>query len=640
MTNNGSDSVIRKIEKGISRRYSAKPVSILFLAVFILLVNALYADRDPAYIPDSNFRQAINYNLGQPASYQPTIADLMSLTGYFWGSDWGIHTIIGAEHMINVANLDLSDNLISDISPLAGLSNLTFLSLQVNQIADISPLASLINLQNLVISDNQIANINPLGGLTNLEMLEMSNNLISSIATLITLTNLEHLHFMNNQISDISPLSGLLGLQILYMDFNQISDLNPLIALTGLWCLNFEGNQITDISVLAELPALQYLRGGVNQISNISPISGLNELWMVDFWYNQISDISPLSGLTNVSYLILSYNQISDLQPLAGLTDLYKLDLHANQISDIGLLAAMNDLHELDLGANQIRDISALEGLVLLERLYLESNRIDDLRSVSHLNNLQELFMRDNEISDIFPVEGLTGLSYLLLLGNPLSRESMLLSQAWDLPFETNHFDPLAPCYPNPARTATNVPRDAILSWEANYEGNTASQEVYLGTDPEELVYVGSGSQNGVNQYSWAAQLLPNVEYFWRIRAVSAADTVWSGNWIFTTGAISEIDTETALVPQGITIGNYPNPFNPRTTIYYELQTNGAVTLAVYNAKGQLVNILVRETQAKGIHSIVWEGKDQEGSACVSGAYFCRIVWEGHIISKKMLLLK
>lgn len=639
MLKDRTSSVQSQTGKDIPLGYSPKYATILLLAVFILLANALYADRDPAYIPDSNFRQAINFNLGQPANYQPTVADLMSLTGEFWGSDWAIHSIIGAEHMINVANMDLSDNLVSDISPLAGLTNLTFLSLQVNQIVDISPLAALINLQNLVISDNQIMNISPLGGLTNLEMLEMSNNLISSIAPLMTLTHLERLQFMNNQISDISPLSGLLELQMLYMDYNQISDLNPLLALTDLWCLNFVGNLISDISVVAELPALQYIRGGVNQISDISPISGLVELWMVDFWDNQIIDISPLSSLTNVTYLILSYNQISDLQPLSGLTDLIRLDLHANQISDIGLLAAMDDLQELDLGANQIRDISSLVGLSLLMRLNLESNRIDDLRSVSQLTNLQELFLRYNEISDIIPVAGLTGLSYLWLMHNPLSRESMLLSQAWELPYDTNQFNPLAPCYPDPARNATYVPLNTTLNWEANYEDVTASQEVYLGTDPDELVYVGAGSLTGANQYSWTTQLLPDLDYFWRVRSVSVADTVWSGVWKFSTGAGSENYPELALEQSGLKTRNYPNPFNSSTTISYELPENGTVTLEVYNVKGQLVSTLVRQTQTKGIHSIVWNGKDDKGSACAGGIYFYRIVWNSHSLTNKILLM-
>jgi len=87
-------------------------------------------------------------------------------------------------------------------------------------------------------------------------------------------------------------------------------------------------------------------------------------------------------------------------------------------------------------------------------------------------------------------------------------------------------------------------------------------------------------------------------------------------------------------------LANYPNPFNPSTTISYSIPTNGDVSLTIYNAKGQLVNTLVSEYKNQGNYQIVWHGKDSNGRSVASGLYFTRLVASGKSISNKMLLLK
>lgn len=85
---------------------------------------------------------------------------------------------------------------------------------------------------------------------------------------------------------------------------------------------------------------------------------------------------------------------------------------------------------------------------------------------------------------------------------------------------------------------------------------------------------------------------------------------------------------------------NYPNPFNPSTTISYSVPADGNVTLTIYNARGQLVNTLVSEPKAKGNYQVVWNGKDSGGNPVASGLYITRLVSGGKSIGKKMLLMK
>lgn len=85
--------------------------------------------------------------------------------------------------------------------------------------------------------------------------------------------------------------------------------------------------------------------------------------------------------------------------------------------------------------------------------------------------------------------------------------------------------------------------------------------------------------------------------------------------------------------------GNYPNPFNPETTISFDLAEQGPVTIEVFNIKGQKVKTLVR-SYTPGRHSVVWNGTDNNGKFVSSGVYFYRMSTPNHISNRKMLLLK
>jgi hypothetical protein len=86
---------------------------------------------------------------------------------------------------------------------------------------------------------------------------------------------------------------------------------------------------------------------------------------------------------------------------------------------------------------------------------------------------------------------------------------------------------------------------------------------------------------------------------------------------------------------------NYPNPFNPKTTINFSLEEPCNVTLDIYNIKGQKVKTLVDSKFEKGIYDLTWDSKDSNGIAVSSGIYFYKFKVNGKTESvKKMLLLK
>ncbi len=85
---------------------------------------------------------------------------------------------------------------------------------------------------------------------------------------------------------------------------------------------------------------------------------------------------------------------------------------------------------------------------------------------------------------------------------------------------------------------------------------------------------------------------------------------------------------------------NYPNPFNPSTTISYDLPSAGMVSIRIYNILGDEVITLVKENMEPGQYRSVWQGRNYQGLKVCSGVYICRLEAGKYSKSIKMLLLK
>lgn len=85
---------------------------------------------------------------------------------------------------------------------------------------------------------------------------------------------------------------------------------------------------------------------------------------------------------------------------------------------------------------------------------------------------------------------------------------------------------------------------------------------------------------------------------------------------------------------------NVPNPFNPSTTIRFELAASERVAVSVFDASGRLVRTLIDETRGAGPHEVRWDGRNARGVAQASGIYFYRLTAGSFTESRKMVLLK
>ena len=85
---------------------------------------------------------------------------------------------------------------------------------------------------------------------------------------------------------------------------------------------------------------------------------------------------------------------------------------------------------------------------------------------------------------------------------------------------------------------------------------------------------------------------------------------------------------------------NFPNPFNPSTTISYDVATAGDVSLKIFNMRGQEVNILASGYHSINSYMVTWNGTDRNGVEMPAGMYIYKLIADGFVQSNKMLFVK
>jgi hypothetical protein len=140
-------------------------------------------------------------------------------------------------------------------------------------------------------------------------------------------------------------------------------------------------------------------------------------------------------------------------------------------------------------------------------------------------------------------------------------------------------------------------------------------------------------------------ELLKQAQTFidngWDFVNIWGIDSNINGGYPYLRDAPTVSDKDTTIIPAKLQLlGNYPNPFNPTTTISFTNTKVGNVTIDVFNTKGQKVRSLLNGFYGVGEHSVVWNGLDDKGGSVGSGVYFYRMKTDEYNETKKMLLMK
>ena len=141
--------------------------------------------------------------------------------------------------------------------------------------------------------------------------------------------------------------------------------------------------------------------------------------------------------------------------------------------------------------------------------------------------------------------------------------------------------------------------------------------------------------------------LIPGQTYFWKVLAKNInGDSLWSSDtfgFLVSPDATQMIHDPVINVQEFELFSNYPNPFNPETTIRYNLpadQSSYRVIIKIYDVLGQLVVTLRDEQQRPGLYHVIWDGRNSMGQTVPSGVYFCVLEAGSFKATQKMLLVK
>jgi hypothetical protein len=196
--------------------------------------------------------------------------------------------------------------------------------------------------------------------------------------------------------------------------------------------------------------------------------------------------------------------------------------------------------------------------------------------------------------------------------------------------------DNIAPAVPTGLAVAYNTGSGNALSWDPSPDRDFQYFNVYRSSDPG---FVPSPSDliHSTIATNWTDPDYDGWSVYYKITAL---DYVGNESAPASPGTVTAV--EEPVLPQ--TYGlyqNVPNPFNPSTTIRYDVPAGGgAVTLRIYDASGRLVRTLQDGPQAAGQKTAVWNGRDDRGRGVVSGVYFYRLEAPGYRKTLKMILIQ
>jgi hypothetical protein len=180
--------------------------------------------------------------------------------------------------------------------------------------------------------------------------------------------------------------------------------------------------------------------------------------------------------------------------------------------------------------------------------------------------------------------------------------------------------------------------KSTFYPWEVEYE-------LYLDVNEN---FVTSTIIDFIYDTSYTVQnLTPGTTYFWKVLAKNiAGDSLWSTetNLFYVSEDATSIKHPVSSNPETFELyANFPNPFNPETTISYKLPQGKAqypIKVGIYDTLGRSVITLLDENQLSGYHSLKWNGKNDSGNPLPSGVNYCLVQAGKYKAVQKMLLVR
>lgn len=229
---------------------------LILLSLIALTISSLAAKPGTAddLFPDKGLEAAVRYEVfAKRYNQEPITADDVKNISKVEGKGKGIKSLKGLEHCVAVQLIDLENNEISDLAPLAGLKLLQSINVANNDITSIEPLKDLERVQYLQLTGNAVSDLKPLGKMKNMMSLYLSENKIEDIAVVAELPKVWSLYLAGNPLKNFEPISRCRRVDTLDLSKCGVQDLAFLKPMTELKRLMLENNKIEDLAVLVEM---------------------------------------------------------------------------------------------------------------------------------------------------------------------------------------------------------------------------------------------------------------------------------------------------------------------------------------------------------------------------------------------------
>jgi uncharacterized protein (TIGR03790 family) len=217
-----------------------------------------------------------------------------------------------------------------------------------------------------------------------------------------------------------------------------------------------------------------------------------------------------------------------------------------------------------------------------------------------------------------------------VVVGDP--KTSIVLTSLATLPVQLSSFEAL-PVDNRSVRVDWTTPSE-VNCYGFTVERRTGATGAFSG-NPYSFTH-GAGTSAATHSYSWLDSGMPPGEYEYRLNQSDLDGTAHYSEALAVTLTLTGTQREHASATNASGLQqNFPNPFNPATSISYSLSRNSLVTLTIYDAVGREVVRLVNRAQGPGSYTVAWEAH-----AAASGVYICRLQAEGRTWEKRIVYLK
>ncbi|MDB9884467.1 T9SS type A sorting domain-containing protein [Candidatus Marinimicrobia bacterium] len=577
----------------------------------LLFITSSFVFAQNTYVPDDKFEQAL-IDLGYDTTlddsvltanisgvtalevYGKEISDLTGIEGftalkelYCWSNQL---TSLDVSKNTALVRLKCANNKLTSLD-VSNNTALNELESNLNQLTSLDVTANTV-LTYLRVDDNQLISLDVSKNVA-LENLLCYRNQLTSLDVSKN-TALRELSCYNNQLTSLD-VSKNTALTTLLCYSNQLTslDVSKNVALTGLSC---HSNQLTSLDVSKNV-ALTGLSCYNNQLTSLD-VSKNTALTSLRCYYNQLTSLD-VSKNTALRELRCYYNQLTSLD-VSKNTALIKFDSRYNQLTSLNFRNGITDA----LTKFRVTSNPNLYCIETLDPTYATTNWTDIDAGVTFSLSCMEDFEWVSSPSDtIYITQSNLADTYTL---------------EWD--------------------ASTDIDGDAINyiiyakiglypTEEVEEITDTAFQLVY--EEILEQVFEGSPANGATVKF----QVIAKKGVY--SKDVTGDDrTLYISRYDYLSVENESIPTEFALHE------NYPNPFNPSTTLRFDLPEVSNITLTIFNMLGQKIRTYDMQSAAAGYHTLKWNATNDYGYPVGAGVYLYQLQSKDFVKTRKMVLLK